>query len=278
MKNGMLESVTLEHSSRGMTLLRPYLPPEFCVQAGQDLLARPRGTVLLTTGFFVGGAAETDGPPGTFCLIRALRRLGFRPMVVTDRFCRGLFEGERLPVLYAKPEDGENFYREILARWRPTAMISIERCGINEGRDYANMRGVSIAAQTPAVDTLFRLAADRDILTIGIGDGGNEIGMGNLRDPIRRHLDLNPCVVEVDDLVIATTSNWGAYGLACALGRSAGEDLMPDYGEIRAYEERIAALGCVDGVTGRPGITVDGFSPDTDREIYCALQALEKAG
>lgn len=278
MKTRSVESIALEHSRRGMTLLRPYLPPDFCARAGRDLLARPRGTVLLTTGFWVGGAAETDGPPGTFCLIRALNRLGFRPVVVTDQYCRGLFEGEGLPVLYAGPADGDAFYREILARWRPTAMISVERCGINEGRDYANMRGVSIAGQTPAVDTLFRLAAGGDILTIGVGDGGNEIGMGNLRGPIRRHLDLNPCVVEVDDLIIATTSNWGAYGLACALGRQAGEDLMPDYGEIRAYEERIAALGCVDGVTGRPGITVDGFPPETDREIYCALHALEKAG
>ena len=277
MEKGSVERAALAHSRRGMTLLRPYLPEDYCCRTGRDLLSLPRGTVALTTGFWVNGAAETDGPPGTLCLARALAALGFRPLVVTDGLCRGLFEGEGLPVRYVRREDGPAEYRRLLAELSPAALISVEQCGRNSRRDYANMRGVSIAGETPAVDTLFQLAGE-DVLTVGIGDGGNEIGMGNLREPIRRHLDLDPCVVEVDDLIIATTSNWGAYALVCALGRAAGRPLLPEYREIRAYEEKLAALGCVDGVTGTPAITVDGFPPETDRAVYESLRALERAG
>ena len=47
---------------------------------------------MLTTGFFVAGAAETDGPPGLMVVAKVLLGLGFRVVVVTDIYCEGLFE------------------------------------------------------------------------------------------------------------------------------------------------------------------------------------------
>ena len=48
---------------------------------------------------------------------------------------------------------------------------------------------------------------------------GNEIGMGTLRDVIVsvEGLPANPCVTTTTRLVVASCSNWGAYGLIAAM-------------------------------------------------------------
>ncbi|XP_077637045.1 D-glutamate cyclase, mitochondrial isoform X4 [Crocuta crocuta] len=54
----------------------------------------------------------------------------------------------------------------------------------------------------------------------GVGDGGNELGMGKVKEAVKRHIrngDVIACDVETDFAVIAGVSNWGGYALACAL-------------------------------------------------------------
>ena len=159
----------------------------------------------------------------------------------------------------------------ILGKYAPVCLISIERCGHNLQNDYANMRGISISDQTAPIDKMFELAAASSILTIGIGDGGNEIGMGNLKDIISEKLDLVPCTVPVDDLIIATTSNWGAYALVAYLALLSQYDLFPTYEKIADCLSRMVSLGCVDGVTKKPETSVDGFPPTIEKEIVEAL-------
>lgn len=266
-----IEDIVLRYSGRGMTILQKYLKTGYCRHAAQKLLSLERGNVLLTTGFYVSGAAETDGPPGTLCLAMALSKLGFAPVIVTDRICEGLFESEYLLVEYVDINSDTAAYQQLLDRYKPVCLISIERCGHNMQNDYANMHGKSIAAQTAKIDTMFELAKKRNILTIGIGDGGNEIGMGNLKDIISQKMDLNPCIVPVDELIVATTSNWGAYALAAYLGLLMQEHIFPSYQELAKYLKKIVALGCVDGVTKQPQPSVDGFPLKIEKEIITAL-------
>src|SRR5260370_31564898 len=65
------------------------------------------------------------------------------------------------------------------------------------------------------------------IPTIGVGDGGNEIGCGVIKEAVRDIQPFGkdcgcPChggvgtVTESDDLVFAAASNWAAYPLAAA--------------------------------------------------------------
>ena len=169
-----IEDIILLHSQRGMNLLREYCPKDFCRRAAQCILDVPRGYVLLTTGFYVAGAGETDGPPGTMFLARALKRLGFSPVIVTDDFCRDFFDSEGIETVYADTAMGESDYADMLDRYAPTLLISIERCGRNIHGDYANMRGVSIADHNARLDALFELGRTRGIPSIGVGDGGNE--------------------------------------------------------------------------------------------------------
>jgi hypothetical protein len=64
-------------------------------------------------------------------------------------------------------------------------------------------------------------AAKRRWYTIGIGDGGNEIGMGSLPKEIIESGIPNGEVIAaatpVDSLIVAGVSNWGGYGLLAAM-------------------------------------------------------------
>lgn len=261
-----IEDIILQQGRRGMDLLRPYLPADFCQQAANRICDLPRGTVILTTGFYVAGAAETDGPPGTAVLALALEKLGFHCLIVTDGLCRNLFEPLNLEVRYL--DHSFTAYAELLDDVNPVGLISIERCGRNSKGFFGNSRGESINAVTPPLDELFLLAKERGIYTIGVGDGGNEIGMGNVQEAISQHLALLPCAVCVDDLVIATVSNWGAYGLAAALSACTRRDLLPTAAWLQDYMYQLAAAGCTDGIDRVPAPTADGFPLGTEWAVY----------
>lgn len=66
------EDVVLRYSKRGMNILKKYLKDGYCRTAAEKLLHAERGTVLLTTGFYVAGYAETDGPLGTVAVAEPL--------------------------------------------------------------------------------------------------------------------------------------------------------------------------------------------------------------
>ena len=272
MNKGTPEEVTLRYSKRGMTLLKEYLQKDYCKRAAEKLLQAPKGNVLITTGFYVAGYAETDGPIGTLAVAKALEGLGYHGIVITDKYCEGFFELKKISVEYVAIDADQSVYEEILEKYRPVYMISIERCGHNLENEYANMRGDSITGQTACIDTLFELAAEKKIPTIGVGDGGNEIGMGNVRQVILEKLELNPCVVTVDDLIIATTSNWGAYALAAYMAKLSGRPVFITYEEIEEYMAQIVALGCVDGVTKQKKMGTDGFSMEIEKEIITSLK------
>ena len=272
MNKGTPEEVTLRYSKRGMTLLKEYLQKDYCKRAAEKLIQAPKGNVLIKTGFYVAGYAETDGPIGTLAVAKALEGLGYHGIVITDKYCEGFFELKNISVEYVAIDADQSVYEEILEKYRPVYMISIERCGHNLENEYANMRGDSITGQTACIDTLFELAAEKKIPTIGVGDGGNEIGMGNVRQVILEKLELNPCVVTVDDLIIATTSNWGAYALAAYMAKLSGRPVFITYEEIEEYMAQIVALGCVDGVTKQKKMGTDGFSMEIEKEIITSLK------
>ena len=233
--------------------------------------------VLIITGFAVEpDMPETDGPPGATVLGRALRRLGARVTYVTDTINVPLVEGalkvldEPLDVVvYPGGADGA---RRLLDAEKPTHLVAIERPGRNRVGDYLNMRGHSVAGWNAPIDELFvdgQRRARRPV-TIGIGDGGNEIGMGVVRakiarlDPLRARI---ATVVPVDHLVVAGVSNWGSYGIVAALGRLVGSDLLHTPELERRLIAACVAVGACDGVTRRREHTVDGLAADTHAAI-----------
>ena len=139
-----IEDIILRHSQRGMLKLRPHLPTDYCRRAAEEIASWKRGVVLLTTGFYVAGYPETDGPTGTAVLASVLRDMGFRPVIVTEPENAELFTIRDFEVIPAKVGVDTDFFRQMIFERHPVGMISVERCGLNAQDDYANMRGVSI--------------------------------------------------------------------------------------------------------------------------------------
>src|SRR5438477_11660107 len=74
MAQAAIEQLILAHGRRGIERLARYLPSDYAARAALALWRSPR--VLMTTGFYVEGRPETDGPPGALFLGRALAALG----------------------------------------------------------------------------------------------------------------------------------------------------------------------------------------------------------
>ena len=184
--------------------------------------------------------------------------------------CKGFFESEGIDVLYMPMNADVGWCMELLGKYTPVGLISVERCGENAAREYANMRGVSISDKTASVDLFFRIAFGI-VPTIGVGDGGNEIGMGNVASIIEEKLSLKPCVITVDELVIATVSNWGAYAIIAYLEKLSGVKVFMNFEEAKAFIKKTVEMGSVDGVLKKQNLSVDGFNMDTEKEIIDSL-------
>jgi hypothetical protein len=126
------------------------------------------------------------------------------------------------------------------------------------------------------------LSQEERIRTVGIGDGGNEMGMGKLPwDTIRRNIPdggLVACRVPVDHLIVAGVSNWGAYAVAAGvllLRGEKGDAALFDPDRERALLQVMVERGpLVDGVTGRPTATVDGLPWEVYAEPLAAMGRL----
>ena len=274
-----IEDIILANDQRGVAALRSHLPPDYCERAAQFVLSHT-GTTLIATGFYISmkAAPETDGPPGALALGRALESLGRRVVYVSDRYTipilRPFVKMDAQVVDFPIADDGASrqFASDLLSRYEPQLLISIERCGLTRDGTYLNMRGVDISDHTARVDHLF-LQHPR---TIGIGDGGNEIGMGNLAQfiPSVDGLPTNPAATGTTHLVISSTSNWGGYGLVAALSRLVGRNLLPSMEEEGMLIRRLVDLGAVDGVVGASQYSVDSMDVEEHGQALSQLHDL----
>jgi hypothetical protein len=253
-----IEDIILSQDRRGLSALRGCLPADYCAQAAKLILdsrKNGRAEALITTGFYIlsAEAAETDGPPGAVALAKALHKLGFEVAYVTDKYAAPLFAPDiagpesviEFPI--TDSEKSNDFAQNLLNDIKPAVIISTERCGIALSGKYLNMVCRDITEFTAKIDYLFQ-SYER---TIGIGDGGNEIGMGNLAHEI--------AIARVNKLIVASVSNWGAYGLIAAISILVKQNLLPDTEWEKEIIKEIVRRGAVDGVSGLNKLSVDGF-------------------
>ena len=263
----ILAAVQTDPGNRG--LARDPHDNLFTATAGQfqaacrSIAEHPAPVVAMFTGFWISTATppafETDGPRGVSQLIHGLRTLGIAAS----------FHAEpELVELY----DSLNGFDPPRA---PTHLVSCERPGPTADGTFRTMRGLDISAVHGAVhDEYVRLRERHRPVTIGIGDGGNEIGMGSI--PPTTMANNIPsaaqvrCVVPCDHLIVAGVSNWGAYALSAGLFVARQQHppafLFDPVREHSALEIDVRLGPLVDGVTGRQEATVDGLPWD----VYAA--------
>lgn len=229
-------------------------PAPLCLTAAQRLVehVRPGDVVVVATGLptYPWFSGEQDGPVGAATLARALvLGLAAKPVIVTEAihlemcrdavrgaglYARGLDETLRLPTtaaVVAFPTDDAAASLEadrLLQAARPKAMIAIERPGANEHGHYHGAKGFRLTEHCAKVDVLFDRGKAAGAYTVGIGDGGNELGCAIIRDTVIAKVPYAakcqcPCGGSVvpafipDHLIITAISNWGAYGVAASL-------------------------------------------------------------
>jgi hypothetical protein len=265
----------------------------------------PGAAVLLLTG---AGAppslprGETDGPLGAAVLARGLAlAFGARPVLVAEARFRGpimatldaLADGApdsawRRAVRYAPfPARRDSAKRAAAALWgrlRPVAVISIERLGPNSRGVTHNAKGEDVTAAHAGVESLLTLARRRGVLTIGVGDRGNELGFGSIMTHRSRIASLaRPCAcpcrstimctVPAEVVVVASISNWGAYAMVAGLAIRLGDARLLHHpkDETRMLKACVLA-GARDGLSAQRRLTVDALSLKLQRAVVTLLR------
>lgn len=256
--------------------------------AAADLLSGKR--VILATGFCVRAAmiGENDGPSGTLALADALQQLGKEVVLLTDIYSSGLLDAGaaayesrfRTITLKLPQPDADRVIDDLLMSFAPTQVVALERPGSAADGHRYSMRGELLDDLVPGADRLLEPPYPRAFRTIAIGDGGNELGLGSLRNALKArvtHGELIFCATPADYVIPAGISNWGAFALVAALSLLAGKLLMRPPEHELAVLKALFAAGAVDGCTKKPALSVDGLPwadyARTIADIYEATQA-----
>ena len=166
-------------------------------------------------------------------------------------------------------ENSEPVVDRALKDLTPSLIVSIERPGVTADGSYYNMHRKDITRLTAKFD-LFLLKSRCP--SIAFGDGGNEIGMGNVRAAVIA-MNIIPAITTCDELVISSVSNWGVYGVIAVLCRLLQRDLFGIF-DPQTIANYLVDNGCVDGVTTRPESSEDGFPISVGLEIIDQLRDL----
>lgn len=254
---GLDNLICWDPGDRGISKIFPIYEkryPDFTRKSAQKLIKNVDDVVIIV-GFPInteedGYKGETDGPLGAIQLHRTIEKIGGSSRILTiDPYYDAIKSMADEVIRIDEIEEGFN----------PSALVSIEVPGENPG-GYFDLTGNSVYSEE--VDMINKLFMETEAPKISIGDGGNEIGMGKIRDLIKENVGKGDEIfsgVESDHLVISGTSNWGAYGIISELSVIENENFLHS-GKI---EERMLINclenGLVDGVTKNSERSVDGL-------------------
>ncbi|MEZ5572645.1 MAG: DUF4392 domain-containing protein [Halioglobus sp.] len=265
-----IEQLLVARNLRDMQLARSALQPGYYLRAAR-LLYQCTGTVLIGTGFPVSRSFETDGPVGAMALYQSLSALGAHPIIACGAPLSQALSSE-YRVLELKARDMQSARTEAneqLQTLQPQIVIAIEHPGLAADGRYYNMRREDITARCSFFDPFITQAR---CPTIAIGDGGNEIGMGNIVEALSA-LNISTSITRCDELLVSDVSNWGSYGLIAFLALWAQRDLLAEISPINLLNY-LSARGSVDGVTRANTLTEDGLQAREGLQVIAQLRGL----
>jgi hypothetical protein len=254
---------------------------------------------------------ETDGPPGAAAIARALEvGLGAKPILLAEERNLGpviaaadgiglacvpaadFVRRDGCALALALPLGGAAGAAEavrLFEEYAPKAVVFVEKAGPNAAGIFHSILGTGRTDDMMANAHLIAAeAARRGVFTLGIGDGGNEIGFGKVAEAVRGIQPFGracqcPCgqgvatVTETDVLLAAAVSNWGAYGVAAAL---AGLLRNPEVLHSTDDEDRMilacVAAGAMDGAYARLVPLVDGTAQAVQTALITMLHEIVK--
>ncbi|MDU0113220.1 DUF4392 domain-containing protein [Psychrosphaera aquimarina] len=265
-----IEDLLVEKDLRGMKFAQSCLKSGYYYRAAK-LINKATGTVLIGTGFPVLDTFETDGPVGAIVLYNAFLKIGLSPVLVCGEplYSALIEEYDCLRLNLDNNINAEHFAKSALADIEPSLLISIERPGLTLDGTYRNMFGDDITARCASFDDFFNFSI---CPSIGIGDGGNEIGMGNISHHLTSH-NIMTSQTCCDELLVADVSNWAAYGILGLLSLMKKEDLLADVNPLKILKY-LSSKGSVDGVTKLNTLTEDSLSYTEGLELINKIRTL----
>ncbi|WP_312938942.1 DUF4392 domain-containing protein [Oscillibacter sp.] len=259
----------LRRDETGRGLARWLPAPDF--DALTDTLLSAERAVILT-GFPVdcGGVfhGETDGPSGAANLARALMTAGCNaillcgsaPLPQVQAAADVLAPGTEIVCLPDRVTAA--FAQGLLNRIRPTHFFTIEHPGKSADDHFYNMHGCVIDDMVTDAEIFLPLARRMGAVTVAVGDGGNELGLGALRPVVEAHVPHGKrlaAVERADFTMVSGVSNWWGWAAAALLSAAIGQRLLPTPEEERMALEAVVASGGVDGCTGKSTLSVDAL-------------------
>ncbi|HYW75914.1 MAG TPA: glutamate cyclase domain-containing protein [Gammaproteobacteria bacterium] len=271
-------------------------------KATESILSTPNAHIGIVTGFYIKAATppspETDGPGGMAHLAAAFTSAGMAVTVITDAPCAkavwAVVDALPVPVsleVVSVSEGSVRRLRQFLEQGdRPiTHLIAIERVSpAADGKPHRE-HGWDMTRETAPLHLLFEDPPwQRKWTTIGIGDGGNEIGMGSLpKDIIDREIpngSLIAATTPADYPIVAGVSNWGGLGLVAAaayLKPTLAPDLLRYFNRdmdrrfLAAAVEIGQAVATIDKDTpARPFMSVDGIPWERHADLLEEIAAV----
>ncbi len=259
---------------------------------------QPKDFVYIITGFILlpHKAPEMDGIVSSMLLARSLvQAFDAKPVIICPednleavKKCAGvvglhcyedLDRVANLPIsmgviTFTKDKDLAEAQADLITSQRlPKAVISIEAPGANECGEYHNAIGLNLTDLEAKTDVLFRKLQDKGVLNIAIGDLGNEIGMGTISEHIKQYVPYTAegqckcdckggilAATKADNIITATVSDWGCYGLMAAIAYLKRDLDVFHNGDMETEVMRVATRCGIVDMTGSliPGI--DGFN------------------
>jgi len=261
-----------------------------CYRAARRILDATPGRVALVTGtynekFFPGG--ETDGPIGAAVVGRVLGALGWKVTFCVEReiipAMRSLAEAAGASGDYEGLVIGGGDHAELAERF--DGAIFIEKIGTNRCGVHHTSSGLASDCDDANVSGLVEGMNAAGKWTIGLGDGGNEVGFGAIVETVRelvRYGDACRCPCEggiatalaTETLYAASISNWAAYAIiaAMALIRKDFDLLHTPEMELKLLE-LAPTVGCREGTVAEGKPFIDAVPPEGSAAMVQLLKS-----
>jgi hypothetical protein len=260
---------------------------------------KPGSTIVFLPGFPTFGTytAEQDGPVGASMLARVLAELfGARVVVLTDEkqtdMVKDTFMGAGFSIansledvihnhqalIEGVKENTQIDASEMLDKYRPAAVVAIERPSRNVKGKYMSMKGIDLTYKIARLDEIVLEAKKRGVITIGVGDGGNELGCGLIKEDVAKYHPNGKIIasnVSTDCLVFASISNLGSYGIAgAAAAISSDAYVLPSREVLFSALAKAASCGLHNGPPLWLDPGTDGIPYDLELFIWEAIRRM----
>ncbi|MGE5485114.1 MAG: glutamate cyclase domain-containing protein [Ignavibacteriales bacterium] len=255
-----------------------------------DQVCRRGGNVAVVTGLFDPKHfpnGESDGPLGAVVLGKSLELHGAKVTYLVEREVTGVMEGLAAVIgagcrCRALSREDESLNTALAAEF--DAAVFIEKTGATKEGVYHLVTGTDRPGCDSSLVGFLNEMNESGKLTIGLGDGGNEIGFGKIFEAARRIVPFGAeCLCPRKEGIVtamatkilfpACTSNIAAYAICAALSLVTGNpDLLHTPEAEISLIKATVPLNSIDGGSGMAREYVDGIPASVNAAIVEAMR------